>query len=1073
MILQDGTAQSPLVVGAVAHSPATNYARLLGKLCDCPQSSLASIGAALDCLRAKPVECVTQRVPTKLLQLSNSSLLLNSTLVADARLVAAFVDATSARQLDAFEARANASLSRAFEALFAHAPSDTLRPLFAPHGSDLALPLFGSRDLMLGFSQPLLGQPTSDARAPSDEQRAALLPIAEKLRPETQHAGLELSAAFEFAAAFVKSAYKFHAQEITNSIISQYFAQSKLANLSRAVAAGGAQLLEQRAAYSALLELLEDSLVVAPIVKTALLHSNAQLQKLGARFVAHQFAQLLAKVSRELKSQLVPCNNSTSDGRMDTFVDSQLDQLTSLDALQESLNEAQEAGGEESVKSTFLFQLDFASARRKLLAAVSSSTLKVPLQESLDEEGDAELARSFDDLAFDCIFELRGAASRRESLGAALRELVCERVALQMAQFAKTGTLTLRAARDEQHSNDATTVSGATVDAEHFYEGRQSTVELHNQQELSDECSANNASSSSMVSDNVFPSQVGARQRTEVECQLRKLIALATRKTINSSDAKSGKPLAPTFNAFTQRFLSLDSISGGFGADSFASLFARQSRDISDSSQLLSARLEFWFNFVPALNCSTTQPLTASARLRLPNEHSSTLLGLNLHANCNEDDSLASQVQPPLQSDAIAQSKLDAELGGALVFQSTQQLVQRTVALVKRALAEKVRAFLDSHIASCQISDESKSVASKRKSAQTTTIGSRGANLTQLPASEVYNLEVPASPTKQFVSSVNNLVVLALICGLLLVWAASWLVVSLSKRREESRPAQDDAPPTTPQQTAAEPCADSSHFLSQVVGDDDAHDASTVQIVGASNFDDSRASFAQQADNSGWLLQASALLQSAEQPHAYLADPPQQHANSLCVSHSMQALQDVAYLSDCVLPGLEYASFNRKSVGRPNSRRALKKRVQIKDDNNNSSGAGSELFVAGFCPLHSSRSLSTTTNSATLSSADSSLARQQRHAPCADESLLASNAKADGFYVLQVGDALDASSGDVYSRDSLLPIATISGELSKQGSSFFGFNSARNSHQATAELDVLATRQQSKQRDGNKSAFNF
>lgn len=557
--MEDGSALTPLLASgrqSNAQAASVQHIRLVAALCECPAQSLLNSkqvnqtpasqhlfsagslatlsatdesrfnAAMFECLRSKPIELITRKVPLELLHLEPSTgqvLIQSRWLRTSAAGQSSLEDPdellpVDARQLDRLMLRALDERGSLHSALFGATSALGGRPLFAPviDGSivpdeDLAHAMlkpgshFGLHDLLVGLSSPVLDGSASNQPNTTGKPRVHLSPdlaMAAHVDQQLASTGLTDEQAVEVVGNFARSFYRYHTQEIANSVISHYL---------DTFSAG----LSGRSRHDNLLESLlgafQDALVNVASLRVAIIHSLKQLELL-----VEPYAKLYQNISHQ---------------SFQAFARQQHDLLSSTEK-----------------RSTYLFQLNGEGLAQELKEAGIKVTTGTE-----DEQKSYQLQRP---LSLACSFELSAQTDRN-----AFERLACARISSTLSSFVASGRL------------------------------------LPGQQSWQD-C-ATEADSGS----------------TQSSCAHEQLV-LAARLGELVEDASEW----PQFNPFTWQIANLPS---------------SPRRTVEPSADFLS-RASFWSNFIPALNCSRTQPIVPSSLLVPTSERSSSLLKLNLLFNCNQ-----------------------------------------------------------------------------------------------------------------------------------------------------------------------------------------------------------------------------------------------------------------------------------------------------------------------------------------------------------------------------------------------------------------------------------------------------
>uniref|UniRef100_A0A6G1SIE4 Neuroligin-4, Y-linked n=1 Tax=Aceria tosichella TaxID=561515 RepID=A0A6G1SIE4_9ACAR len=191
--------------------------------------------------------------------------------------------------------------------------------------------LFNRRDLLIGLTHPLVDfnqgessspqSPSSDSNYEEehhddDDDDTALPLVPGFASRKSLELGLSEEQAIGQVNLFVRSFYRYHQQEISNSIISQYLSRKSglrptagaARGMEESIGAAGAgvgasstsaagqqhaaRLQKQQFLANAMRTLYRDSLVDVPLIKSGLIHSLQQLELLADLFVGKQLSQM-------------------------------------------------------------------------------------------------------------------------------------------------------------------------------------------------------------------------------------------------------------------------------------------------------------------------------------------------------------------------------------------------------------------------------------------------------------------------------------------------------------------------------------------------------------------------------------------------------------------------------------------------------------------------------------------------------------------------------------------------------------------------------------------------------------
>lgn len=325
-IIEDGSALTPMLASSRqpgAQQAAVQHLRIVAALSECPvpparhlQPASGQSGSGADegrlnaamfeCLRSKPAELIVRRVPLELLHLSSSPTSGQPLLQIQARWLRLLEVHTNtslaldepdnlvpvdARQVDLLVQRAldDGPTGELFNALFPSGRPSSLgsRPLFGPLLDSSVVPdeelahamlrsssHFGTFDLLIGVS----GSPLSASTTGDEEPFGLEQPIGAQIGQRLANSGLSNEQAVELVGNFARSHYRYHTQEIANSIMSQYLSSSSVA----AVKSRPEFMLDS------LLAAFQDSLVNVASLRVAIIHALRQLEPTLELYLARE-----------------------------------------------------------------------------------------------------------------------------------------------------------------------------------------------------------------------------------------------------------------------------------------------------------------------------------------------------------------------------------------------------------------------------------------------------------------------------------------------------------------------------------------------------------------------------------------------------------------------------------------------------------------------------------------------------------------------------------------------------------------------------------------------------------------
>lgn len=631
-----------------------------------------------------------------------------------------------------------------------------VRPLFLPvldgiivpanGGDDLAGTMlksscpFGQRSLLIGWSRSMLqySAPTPPATAPTNviqstnyndginNNRLGLdhLIAAERIDALLEQNGLTDEQAVEFVSSFVRSFYRYHNQEIINTIINHYLTannarryqywrkQRKLYNrhqfdpnadlvnisVMTTPTADSPMLSEKQSqqlfVLDTLLEAFQDASVNVPVLKTALIHVLRQLDSLGSAFIGQQLEKFAAsnykhqsaaddkyqtagdKVLPDDKSFLRQFINFVRTLFNDPNWPLELrsfrptkNQTDDQDDLTTSSNSAIEFVHQP--KGTYLYQLDLAEYFEVLRDITKRMTAE---QQNYSSLGWAHL-RAFllrTSISIESSDRLRLMMSIGCGLGdqynddespatdfeSMLTRWICDRFNAILACFVATGNAFNRDKCREESSlmseTNETSEAGigdrltrfeqeclTRLDPSRGSSNATNVGDLHLVKPLS------GASSQSAV--NSTPPDTLLSLKCDLQINeiafdyfIEQLIQAADRGGEGRSSTWSA------FNVFDQYIATLpitsfnswrvsklndqkNAISLSHGEDTTGN---NLDSSLVQQQQSFVSRSAFWANFIPALNCSRTQPISPTSLISIDSADNSSLQNLNLQSNC-------------------------------------------------------------------------------------------------------------------------------------------------------------------------------------------------------------------------------------------------------------------------------------------------------------------------------------------------------------------------------------------------------------------------------------------------------
>lgn len=576
--------------------------------------------------------------------------------------------------------------SELFGAIFGQ-PSASMQPIFGPIMDGTMVPnedissamlkpgsTFAQRDLLIGLSQPSIIKHArlSGKSAANQGQQAAREDgsfefryrpdhsIAERITSQLQQTGLSSEPAVEMINVFVRSFYRHHNQEISNSIINHYLnGQSNNGHRLRPRKridgesnpnGGDSNTADQERrllVLDSVLQMFQDALTSVPVLKTALIHATKQLDSLLEAFVGQEFDRWSQLAGNSLSSSRMATSESFTQqyhpkSVLESFTRFAKALFGDPDWPLELRSPVSSIPAPSQPKSTYLYQLDsrlvigdlqgFATKQANEPASSAwfqraiSDTLSALFVDIKNDNYQVSLSAA---CALD--FSLYESDLRNKpSLISRFQGKLCARFALLLARFASKGKIDSALSRESESSRGVSLKEKLSRHETRCISGS----DAHLVQPAEPEPQA-------VSSDDTTSRPMDARA-----CQS-ELESLALDHLVeeyeNFIGDDSGDPMGAsrrgqqwtTFDLFTQQVASL------VVAREPALLIGSISHDDSSASQshsgdpksTLLARSSFWLNFIPALNCTRTLPITPNNPL-VSVSSSSLLLNLNLQFNC-------------------------------------------------------------------------------------------------------------------------------------------------------------------------------------------------------------------------------------------------------------------------------------------------------------------------------------------------------------------------------------------------------------------------------------------------------
>lgn len=571
---------------------------------------------------------------------------------------------TSSGTTSHLDASELAELDALFNAIYTQ-QGPTMRPLFGPHlgptiiehahqQQDLAAAmlgaeldsdqrrsesLFGGRDLLIGVTHQLVdrGPSSTETRTEDDSDGHRLGPghlLAEYFNAQAESNGLDEEQAIGQVNSFVKSFYRYHQQEISNSIVEHYLTGTwrapKRVGLVTTPTEKPNQPEEQRKQqhqvflFDSLLEAFQDALVNVPVLKTAIIHSVRQLESVADVFVGQLYERMLNK--RTNNPRLIDDKSLLAE--FVSFASRLFDDPNwPLELKQNNTDELEsEPPHIQQPHSTYLYQFDANLLVKSMesLPGQHRGQVFAQIKSNLRELATQMRAQLKHNLGFSCAFDLIELDEYRQSDRPIdrIHRLICSRLGQMLANFVATGNVNKKIATSEAERN-ATTAD----DQMSLYESNCLSSQANSD---SNQVDVTNSDHHSVNLANYQPQD----RSSWCKSQLDELTLNYVKDNLESLDERKLANPWKVFNVFSQQIATLVSATGDRRLPiELDSLMGDNTngRPAEDENRLL-AKSSFWSNFVQALNCSRTQPLMSlfpSSSLAL----NSTLLNLNLLSN--------------------------------------------------------------------------------------------------------------------------------------------------------------------------------------------------------------------------------------------------------------------------------------------------------------------------------------------------------------------------------------------------------------------------------------------------------
>lgn len=481
---------------------------------------------------------------------------------------------------------------------------------------------------------------------------------------------------------------------------------------------------QQLALLEALLEIFQDSFTNVPVLKTALIHATKQLDPLLNVFAGQQFDKW--KQGQGLEDQGVSSSRSSGGGNnissagfnisRNSTKFSEVERRSLLESFGHfarqlfnhsdwplklhsspssttSTNTQQQQPPFQQPKATYLYQLDNSLLIKELQDALERLKLDYKREKfdgvtlnSIKDNLDGVLVKlqtgdSKRHLGLACAFETStylGGELDEESdntttdILSDLKQVVCSKLGSLIARFVTTGNVNvqLESEDDSQDKSQDEMDDEDRVEKGFTNQASKYTRECSNVDNLADHHSVQASSSTSSHS------SPESKLKFKLECRA-KLNKLTIAYLFDVSDdtqdniLKSHQSTWTVFNLFTQQIASLLSPKMIWNMKGVAESDHNQNYDQKAS---LISKSSFWSNFIPALNCSKTQPILPASLLTtsssLPSSLNSSLLSINLAFSCQQGAKTSLDVMDSLISTMEQQIESDMERWNSMQFSS-------------------------------------------------------------------------------------------------------------------------------------------------------------------------------------------------------------------------------------------------------------------------------------------------------------------------------------------------------------------------------------------------------------------
>lgn len=616
----------------------------------------------LECIRRKPIDQLMARVrmPLELMQLNpfTGSVSIQTT----DPLVSTDYGYSYLQSSLASIATSDPSVSAS---LFRPPFCPSLDSALLPPGDDLAAMLlnssshFGHIDLLVGLSSgahisvsDLGSHNLTSTSAPSAKREPKLEPtpshiLADRLSILDEEVGLTSEQANELINSFVRTFYRYHNQEISNSLVSHY--------LRRATSTGSdSRKVQALALLDSMLEAFQDSLVNVPVLRLALIHAS------------HQFANL-----RDLlTSKLI---DSLKGTQVDDEVDDKLNQLDPHFISQALVSLAQSFSGSlkkdstgsfhnkrelespsdnsgyyESVqskpKATYLYQFSEQNLFRSLDASINLLSTRY-VNDPIWPDINVLLNKMIDVLKSDhyalrlglsCALGPNDPAmilaaeevdkdqvqSTSLSMATQFNSQLCSTFSTIISDFVSNG----RMSSDSQEEIDKQNEANLRL-AQDLAEYRS---RCYNQSKLNQD----HDTTSKLIAEHKFCNAKMAELALDLINHefVRHSSPISTEDSSQTSVQQADTQTWTIFNQLSRKIATLPS-----GKTIWTMGQITDNPEELDQRSSFAARSSFWLNFLPALNCSRTLPINsgiANSGLTQYFGASSPLLNLNLVFHC-------------------------------------------------------------------------------------------------------------------------------------------------------------------------------------------------------------------------------------------------------------------------------------------------------------------------------------------------------------------------------------------------------------------------------------------------------